>query len=124
MVHMTRATYRRQHAVEIKQYEKEGIEVDVSHIISESNGGGNDSDNYILANAEFNKAIGNKWDELMIYVAFQQGGIERIRKAIRASPNSGFRVGDAERLVEKGRQEWNRRCRNCNRMQAQSYRGG
>ena len=109
---ITTHEYRKKPAIadRIERMKAQGIEdVDVCHIISKSNGGADSADNYILANAAFNKAIGNQWDELMIYVAYQEGGMDRVRKAIKASPKSELKEEKAEELVEKGKEEWNRR---------------
>ena len=46
---MTPNEYRRRNAAKIKAYKDKGIEVHCCHIIAKSNGGGNHSDNYILA---------------------------------------------------------------------------
>ena len=109
---ITTHQYRKKPAIaeKIEEMKAQGIEeVDVCHIISKSNGGADTADNYILANAAFNKEIGNQKDELMIYVAYQEGGMDRVRKAITASPESELKEEDAEGLVKKGREEWNRR---------------
>ena len=106
MAPMTTATYRKKNAAEIEKLEKQGRVIDVCHIIAKSNGGANDSENYILGSRHFNRKTGNQWDKLMMYLVSQNSGIQSVRDAIRVSPGSGYKASDAQRLVKEGKQQF------------------
>ena len=93
---MSRATYK-------KRMEKIGFAVgedqDVCHIIAESNGGADHSDNFFLGGRSFNRANGNRSDEMN--VAFL--GLERGRAAVAVSIKlRNYKGPSAEALYAKG----------------------
>lgn len=106
---MTRQTYRRHHEDEIEDIKwSTGENPDVCHIISGNNRGANDEDNFILAGASFNRSIQDKDDELMCYYAAEHEGIEKVKRAIRASrlqKDCRLTVDDAVHIVEQGRKK-------------------
>ena len=99
--YMTRETYRQHHSAEIEQYKRQGIEVDVCHIVAEHNGGADDPRNYILAPSHFNRSIGARWDPLMYAVAYGREGIEKVRAARESSGHQCSRE-EAKDLVHEG----------------------
>ena len=85
------------------------LEVDqhVCHIISESNGGANHSDNYFVASQNFNMATGNRHDALMCFIV----GKVKAMGAVDVSKEFGNtkygkydvkRYGDGQELYKKG----------------------
>ena len=75
---MTRQTYRHHHEDEIEDMKwfSGGKNPDVCHVISANNGGADDENNFILAEASFNRSIQDKSDELMCYYAAEHEGID------------------------------------------------
>ena len=127
---MTRQTYRRHHEDDIEEIKRiTGNNPDTCHIISANQGGADHEDNFILAGASFNRRLQDKGDDLMCAVTAQREGLEKVRKAIRASRiqnNCTLTVDDAERLVEQGQKKFRQyqRQRGCDEWDAgESYEG-
>lgn len=127
---MTRQTYRRHHEDDIEEIKRiTGNNPDTCHIISANQGGADHEDNFILAGASFNRRLQDKGDDLMCAITAEREGIEKVRKAIRASRiqnNCALTVDDAERLVEQGQKKFRQyqRQRGCDEWDAgESYEG-
>lgn len=104
----SRQKFRRENQAEIDAFRKAGRELECCHIIAKSNGGANNQHNYLMAGANFNRMMGNRHDDIMCALAYDCGGIEKVKAAIKASPACGYTERDAMSLVRAGRQQFAR----------------
>lgn len=127
---MSRQTYRRHHEDKIEDIKRTtGNNPDTCHIISANQGGADHEHNFILAGASFNRRLQDKGDDLMCAIAAEREGIDKVRKAIRASRlqnDCTLTVDDAERLVKQGEKKFRQyqQQRGCDEWDAgESYEG-